>query len=82
MQHALLYLKTNKQTVMTSISSDLRNNLIAFPYILIEKKIPLTDMGPGKHSKRQHLLYFLVPFSPQIFTLISNLVHCHFQMIV
>ena len=46
---------------------------LAFPYIYTEEKIPLIDMGPN--SQKDSIYCIFIPFSPQIFILISNLVH-------
>lgn len=47
---------------------------LAFPLYIHRGKNSSHRHG-AKQSKRQHLLHFLIPFSPHIFILISNLVH-------
>lgn len=58
---------------MTSISSDLRNNLqLSLKYTQRKR---LLAQAWGQTVKKTVSIVFLIPFSPHIFILISNLVH-------
>lgn len=55
----------------------------SFSSYIHREKVPLTDVEPGKTPQEGNIAFSCsLPSSPHIFTLISNLVHCHFQMIV
>lgn len=64
---------------MTSVSSGLRNNFVALPYLLIEKKFLSQMWGQSTHLKKavSTICSCSSPPSPQISTSISNIVHCH-----